>query len=280
MTKQIPWNTGDGNITLTYNGQGNDSVIVDSDINDDEDSREQVLTISGGGIARQVTVRQEACPVNFRTSEGDIIKTADGDYFNVAEPLPYDAEIEYLESSGTQWINTNWIPDLTKNLRIECSAGWVVTERGMLISAYNNSKDLSIELYYYGYNWLLRVYAGMANVVLSQPIKELNVLYPIEITYTASDRLCTINIDDKTHSGYVPAEGCVLNTQTAVLGSDQMHRYPYGMFGEMKVYNPNLVIDFIPVRIGTTGYMYDKVSGQLFGNAGTGNFILGPDKTS
>jgi hypothetical protein len=35
--------------------------------------------------------------------------------------------------------------------------------------------------------------------------------------------------------------------------------------------------DFIPVRKGTTGYMYDKVSGQLFGNSGSGNFILGPD---
>jgi hypothetical protein len=34
----------------------------------------------------------------------------------------------------------------------------------------------------------------------------------------------------------------------------------------------------IPVRIGTTGYMYDRVSGQLFGNAGTDDFILGNDK--
>ena len=89
MTKQIPWNTGDGNITLTYNGQGNDSVIVDSDINDNEDSREQVLTISGSGITKQVTVRQEACPVNFRTSEGDIIKTADDYYFNVKKPIRF-----------------------------------------------------------------------------------------------------------------------------------------------------------------------------------------------
>jgi hypothetical protein len=37
-------------------------------------------------------------------------------------------------------------------------------------------------------------------------------------------------------------------------------------------------IDLVPVRIGNVGYMYDKVSGKLFGNAGTGNFILGPDK--
>jgi hypothetical protein len=39
-----------------------------------------------------------------------------------------------------------------------------------------------------------------------------------------------------------------------------------------------LVRDFIPVRVGNVGYMYDKVSKQLFGNQGTGAFILGPDK--
>ena len=42
--------------------------------------------------------------------------------------------------------------------------------------------------------------------------------------------------------------------------------------------NGTLVRDLIPVRVGNVGYMYDKVSGKLFGNAGTGSFILGPDK--
>ena len=36
-------------------------------------------------------------------------------------------------------------------------------------------------------------------------------------------------------------------------------------------------MDLIPVRVGTTGYMYDKVSGQLFSNNGTGSFTLGQD---
>jgi len=40
-----------------------------------------------------------------------------------------------------------------------------------------------------------------------------------------------------------------------------------------------VVVDFIPVRKEGVGYMYDKVSRQLFGNSGTGNFILGNDKT-
>lgn len=37
------------------------------------------------------------------------------------------------------------------------------------------------------------------------------------------------------------------------------------------------ILDLIPVRIGSVGYMYDRVSGKLFGNSGTGHFILGPD---
>lgn len=38
-----------------------------------------------------------------------------------------------------------------------------------------------------------------------------------------------------------------------------------------------LVLDLIPVRKGNVGYMYDRVSGQLFGNQGTGEFVLGKD---
>ena len=41
--------------------------------------------------------------------------------------------------------------------------------------------------------------------------------------------------------------------------------------------NDEVILDLIPVRVGQVGYMYDKVSGQLFGNSGTGNFILGND---
>jgi hypothetical protein len=44
-------------------------------------------------------------------------------------------------------------------------------------------------------------------------------------------------------------------------------------------YNGVCVFDAIPVRVGNVGYMYDKISGQLFGNAGTGDFILGNDIT-
>ena len=59
-----------------------------------------------------------------------------------------------------------------------------------------------------------------------------------------------------------------------------------GVFYSWKEITPDgvKVIDLIPVRFinelgETEGAMFDRVSGQLFGNAGTGAFIIGPDKT-
>ena len=41
------------------------------------------------------------------------------------------------------------------------------------------------------------------------------------------------------------------------------------------------VLDLIPVRKDGVGYMYDRVSGKLYGNAAdSGAFIVGPDKTT
>lgn len=82
---QIPWNTGGGNITLTFTGQGNGTIVVTSDDNSLNIERSQVLTISGGGLSRQVTVIQSAKPAtpNFITADGKYVKLSDGKYFNV-----------------------------------------------------------------------------------------------------------------------------------------------------------------------------------------------------
>lgn len=85
MVKTVAWNTGGGNITLTYDGQGNGSIIVESDINELGSARQQTISVKAGSITRQVTVAQAACPLNFKTADGYFIKTADNYYFNVAD---------------------------------------------------------------------------------------------------------------------------------------------------------------------------------------------------
>lgn len=84
----IPWTSGNGNITLTYNGQGDGTITVASDANNLEQVRSQIITVSGGGISRQVTISQAAKPAahpNFILSDGKYLKLSDGKYFNVKE---------------------------------------------------------------------------------------------------------------------------------------------------------------------------------------------------
>ena len=63
-----------------------------------------------------------------------------------------------------------------------------------------------------------------------------------------------------------------------------------GAWSEEAKYNPHIylyyfkwvkagvrVLDLVPVRVGDEGFMYDRVSGRLFGNSGTGRFVVGPD---
>ena len=52
-------------------------------------------------------------------------------------------------------------------------------------------------------------------------------------------------------------------------------------FFRLQAPDGSIIRDMIPVRIGNIGYMYDKVSGRIFGNANTtGYTIIGPDKTA
>lgn len=68
-TKQISWNTGNGNITLTYEGQGNGAISVSSDANNLGTIRSQTITVKteNGAIVKNLTVRQAACPVPVGT---------------------------------------------------------------------------------------------------------------------------------------------------------------------------------------------------------------------
>lgn len=68
------------------------------------------------------------------------------------------------------------------------------------------------------------------------------------------------------------------NTNSITIFGDIKERITFGRCNYFKVVkNGIMVLYFIPVRIGEEGYMYDRVSGKLFGNAGNGKFILGPD---
>ena len=181
--------------------------------------------------------------------------------------LPYDAEIEYLESSGTQWIDTGVIPDSNTIVQFKFVN---LNITGDVIIGYftDDTNDWRF------FNHASACYFDTPN---SERIADGNIyqntLYELELgNYYVKNLDTGINIVSGNATSYTGISSITLNNYNNV--SFSKNRWYY-----VKIYSGSVLVrDFIPVRIGQIGYMYDKVSCQLFGNAGTGSFILGLDK--
>ena len=119
-----PWEDG-GNLSVTYDGSGDGSAVFASDANEGID-REMTVTFKGAGQEIERVVRQEGLREIFE--EGFIL--ADGGTFNVlkvATPTWRDTykEVEYLESTGKQYINTG--VKVTPDYTVEVT--FVMTQR-------------------------------------------------------------------------------------------------------------------------------------------------------
>jgi hypothetical protein len=183
---------------------------------------------------------------------------------------PYDAEIEYLESTGTQYINLGFLQD--KQYRAEMDVFIPVSSKtgGWVICGANQT--VSIGSYLSAYNGTTK-------------FMQMFVAGSSSARIPVNDSRTKITID--TAAGMLSGYG-----STAVLGEINVSPFANYMifasraatksfagtrFYSFKYESDLHSVDLIPVRVGDVGYMYDRVSGQLFGNAGTGEFVLGAD---
>ena len=198
----------------------------------------------------------------------------------MAKSLPYDAEIEYLEVDGYEYIDTNITPNETVEHEVKWMPTNTYTSSTGLVSARNNASGsvksgYSLSLWVNGTNVAMNDNnwsAGSWSNVLTNntasviAIKERN-LYVDNTLIVTSASTNQFSFD----CTYGLLRGRILNNWDSRRGST-------GKIYYAKIWKDNsLVRDFIPVRVGQVGYMYDKVSRRLFGNAGTGDFVLGPD---
>lgn len=188
--------------------------------------------------------------------------------------LPYDAEIEYLQGDGSSYIDTNIIPSYH--------------ETGGVYQYTNNADG---ESYICGsYNINNRYYGPK---IENEKIvyRSLNGSLILAINNDFQKHTFSIYKDgnklvdneyNETFSSYPAVTNSLilfaLKDSSSVIVNYSTARI-YSLYVK-SIANNDYVLDLIPVRIGTTGYMYDKVSGQLFGNSGSGNFVLGTDKSS
>ena len=192
--------------------------------------------------------------------------------------VPYDAEIEYLESLGYQYINTNIIGNGQYNFKIKfiCNSLGSLTDGNsatILGSRYSySSRAFQLSTYRsgcfgYGYN---------ANLYMNLGIDSTNTEYIVE---KHDNKLYINNIEVLTITNISYETPNTLLLFALYQNSNVVEKF-IGRIYYFILYdiNNNIIMNLIPVRKDGVGYMYDKVSKQLFSNQGTGDFILGPDK--
>jgi hypothetical protein len=202
--------------------------------------------------------------------------------------LPYDAEVEYIESTGTQYVDC-------VGLRVE-SADTIVCNFASL--------EPTADKKYYG----LMCYGGINGTGPIIGYNRGSTLASYQSKYRlgylgASFKLTEKAIDSNFHltewgpSGF-SVDGALVDSQKhanfEIPSGYSAQDFHFLIFGSAQATQNSLTfytskmrlahfaisgkIDFIPVRKGTVGYLYDRVSGALFGNAGTGVFGYGNDK--
>lgn len=192
------------------------------------------------------------------------------------EPLPQDAvRIEYLGFSGSQYIDTLFKANTTKTSLNISLLFYDLSQRGIFGSRNAIAANS-------GACALMSIGGGMRPMWATGGTNTLSaskdVLYNMYITRG------TFKLNDATYT-YPYSSVSVDQEYHFLIGNftnGSANPYSSGLNGRVYsavLYHDGIVTyDFIPVRVGTTGYLYDRISKQLFGNAGTGDFILGPDK--
>lgn len=207
--------------------------------------------------------------------------------FVTKKALPYDAEIEYLYSNGTQRMNLQYYPNPNTTLIVDMQFVSIGNDdksgmnNGIFGTNDSGSGTFSANFGNSGYQggqiyvWNDKKYGQGGSIKIIQPQYSDSFLKRYTMTlnsnsFTYWNRTMPLNTKTTTNT-----------TSLWFWGNENSSLNRYGLLVfSIKISEDNVLIrDMIPVRVGQTGYLYDKISGQLFGNNGTGSFTLGPDKT-
>jgi len=183
--------------------------------------------------------------------------------------LPYDAELEYLQSVDKQRIV---LPISCRKVDIYFQFTASHTQQRVLSARWSSGEytENSLTIYQNGNGYIA---FSMSKDWKSNSINYSRRCHAVMDADEQKTYVRYLGDGDKTitHSGFTGSSYIVLfdgvssNTNTSRIYS-------------CKLYDANgLRYDLIPVRVGSVGYLYNKVDGTLHGNDGTGAFVLGPD---
>ena len=193
--------------------------------------------------------------------------------------LPFDAEVEYIESTGTQWIDTG--RPIPSDFWFDATIDITGTDNAFktLLGARIGSGNRDYQFSFQGADNRFLARYGTADSQAYVPLQTGMTRIRVE-----SGGKLYINESFVRQLG-VASPSDLLNMYIFALNDNgaASQKAKYIRLYSLKYGGTNEAHDLIPVRFTneqgvSEGAMYDRVSGELFGNQGTGSFIIGPDK--
>ena len=218
--------------------------------------------------------------------------TKPGYKFNGWKAIP-GTRVEYLQSSGRQYIDTGIVPSATTNFDVGYMyiGGVGHTNAGQVILGVRNdnggvSKGFLISSFRYNNNNVVNADSSLNNGYVRLGDDGVGTYYLPQQNNTY------VSLKSDT-TGYIYFNGVKLSETPLTripygvnfsiylfrLHHESIADYAVARIYYLKLYNDTtLVRDMVPIK-DTNGVpcMYDFVSKQKFYNAGTGDFITGPD---
>ena len=151
---KIKWNEGGGYITATYDGSGNGSASIFSDINEGID-REQSIKVetTDKSVSATLMVSQEGLREVFEPSDG-LFVLADGGTFNVLKmggdtpdvPVETYTRLTYIEATGEQYFDLGYVVKETDTIEILYYSTSSASSNKMLCGVSDGSNDIWVSL--------------------------------------------------------------------------------------------------------------------------------------
>lgn len=215
---------------------------------------------------------------------------------HVPEPLPYDSEIEYIESTGTQIINTGLNSVAWTTLDIDMAATGNYQSNGNFFGSYYDSNSGMFATVEYstisGGRTVFNVRANERNSAIGwqfsiSDVDKWYLRHSLHIDWnnpsvgasSVTGTLDGANRKSATTTGQFTDNTTKLRLFGRAQGGDGIdyEKTRCRIYCAKIWQNGVLVRDYAPVRIGLEGCMYDRVTKTVFHNGGTGSFIKGRD---
>lgn len=183
-------------------------------------------------------------------------------------------QLEYIQSSGTQCIDTGFAPNQNTRVVLAFEASQLYTDNFVLFGARQDTKVQAYSLWLSDGSQINGQYGSIA--YNTQPIT-LNYAQPL--VYDFNKNVLSVGGQSKTFGEATINPQCSLYLLSINTDGEIDERRPMGKLSYCRVYdNGTLVRDYIPcLDDASVACLYDRVNKQYVYNAGSGSFIAGPE---